>query len=150
MWRSAALAQVRKDKGEGNVEVFGRALAEHAERGGHPLTLARMSIGVYLWARHISDGVLVGAPWLPKAQGIIAGSAFATTELRIVLTESLDRIVEDNPTASLVVHVDDISVSASGGSPLTIRSRAQQAYNQLVELVQGQLGLPFSAVKATI
>jgi len=109
-----------------------------------------MSIGAYRWARHLSDGVLVGSPLRPRAQGIIAGSAFAATELRIMLTECPDQIVEDNPTASLVVHVDDISVSVSGESPLAIISQAQQADNRLVGLVQGRLGLPFSAEKATI
>jgi hypothetical protein len=86
VWRAAVLSQVRKGQGEGTVEILHdiskafdrvplRALAEHAERGGYPLTLACMSIGAYRWARHISDGVLVGAPLRPRAQGIIAGSA---------------------------------------------------------------------------
>ena len=58
VWRAAVLAQVRMGKGEGTVEVLHdiskafdrvpfRAVAEHAERGGYPLTLARVSIGAY-------------------------------------------------------------------------------------------------------
>jgi hypothetical protein len=87
------------------------------------------------------------APWLKLAEVTYKDPA---DQLRIALTQRLDRICEARPSASLVVHVDDISISTAGACTDSCLERLRRADRQLVQEVQEQLGLTFAAEKASV
>ena len=78
---------------------------------GYPLSILRISLASYAWKRFVSlDGILAGSAHARR--GIVAGSQFATSELKCLFLRGLVQVAEDHPNADLDTHVDDFSVIA--------------------------------------
>ena len=86
---------------------------EAARRTGFPLRVVRLCLAIYAGRRVISvDGALTKTFRLGTS--IVAGCAFATTLLRVVLLECLDMGCKLYPQVSFYVYVDDIDIGACG------------------------------------
>ena len=90
-------------------------LVREAAAVGYPLPLLRLALAAYKQPRVIAINGVYSAP-LVAERGITAGSALATSELRVVLLRLLVRVAQRFPEARLNVYVDDMSAEASGTS----------------------------------
>ena len=86
---------------------------QEAYKLGYPLKVLRLSIAVYKLARVIRiSGTVSHGVWAWR--GITAGSAFATTEMRIVLINVVDRAMQLYPRVNPVLFVDDLAAEMTG------------------------------------
>ena len=89
-------------------------LVTEAMRLGYSLWLLKLSIAAYRAERVIRiDGVF--SKTLQPQRSLTAGSGFATTEMRIIMINIVDRTRTIAPYASPKLYVDDLSVEVSGG-----------------------------------
>ena len=89
-----------------------RDLVRAAKEVGFSLKVLRMSLAAYRTARTVGvDGVY--SQQVTATRGITAGSGMATSELRVLLTETIFAIRKAWPV-KLKLYVDDLTISASG------------------------------------
>ncbi len=111
---------------------------------GYSITILRLSISSYLMPRTIRiDGVC--SRIVRAMRGIIAGSVYATTELRVLIVRALDRTCKAVPRAPLTAYVDDVSVEASG-TERTVTEDLTTATEMIITLFR-PLGLLPSTTK---
>ena len=89
-----------------------RELAQAAKKHGFSLKVLRLSLAVYRIARSIGIEEVYSTT-VTANRGITAGSGFATTELRVLLTDLLFDLRKLWPT-SLKLYVDDLTIAAKG------------------------------------
>jgi ribonuclease HI len=99
------------------VKAFERVgwarLAAEGQVHGYPLVLLRASIATYKFNRLVTvAGVFARA--ILATRGIVAGSASATTELRLALLTIFDQSVARNPDTLHYVMVDDSRLQVAG------------------------------------
>ena len=83
-----------------------------AIKHGYPLYLLRLSLAAYRLPRTVGiEGVY--SRTVVACCGIVAGSGFATCELRVLILDVIDKATQLCPEIRLKVYVDDISVSAA-------------------------------------
>lgn len=88
-------------------------VAEAAATRGYPLRVLRLSLNKYRMARTIViDGVC--SRTVTAAQGITAGSGFASEELCCLLLYVMDELEEQLPSAVGSLDVDDATLEAEG------------------------------------
>ena len=87
-----------------------------ARKHGYPLKLLRLSLAAYRLQRSIGiEGKY--SRCITATRGITAGSGFATSELRLLLTDMLYAVQGRWPEeqgVNVTLYVDDLSVSATG------------------------------------
>ncbi len=82
------------------------------KRWATPLPLLRLSLASYCLPRVLAaDGAFSAA--VHAERGIAAGSALATTELRVLLIRLLDGVRKEYPQLNLSAYVDDIAIDAT-------------------------------------
>ena len=87
-------------------------------------------MGAYRLTRVIGiDGCYSGS--ITATQGITAGSGFATTELRVLLTELIYQVKRAWPV-SLKLYVDDLTIAAHG-QPRQAADAVAQATNLAID-----------------
>ncbi len=87
-------------------------LVSEAEKLGYPLPLLRLSLASYRLPRVLAaDGAFSAAVYAER--GIAAGSALATTELRVLLIRLLDGVRRQYPQLKLSAYVDDIAIDTT-------------------------------------
>ena len=122
-------------------------LIDAAERLGYPTMLLRLSLAAYRFQRAVGiDGVF--GKLAQATRGIIAGSGFATTELRIILTELMQELhAKFAPTVSAKLYVDDLSLAGSGPKRECIATSAM-ALKHAVGYFEDKLGMEVSIKKS--
>ena len=124
MWRTQMRALLDESRGLVSAEVqldlhkafelVNRGkLIEAAAAAGYPCDVLAWGLSMYGWARRIVfRGCVTGAMW--PCRGIAAGSAFATTELWVLLCGAIGRLCRRFPLVVFTVHVDDLAGTSSG------------------------------------
>ena len=128
--------------------VSHQALIDAATKKGYPLLLLKLALDAYRIDRAIGiDGTF--SQRLKATQGITAGSALATTELKLLL---LDVIAEVNTNfggdLGVTLYVDDLTISARG-STACVTSTLARATDQVVAHFQ-RLGMIVSQKKSVV
>ena len=83
---------------------------------GYPLRLLRLALRAYRWPRRITDGVTFADPAHTTTRGVIAGSAFAISELRDLVHCDILEVLATVSRLVLTLYVDDASAGAEGGT----------------------------------
>ncbi len=79
---------------------------------GYPMHMARISMQSYAWPRFILGPYDYCGATVVGPRGIAAGSAFATTELKVYLFKLAKAIqLASGPTTCISIFVDDFSIS---------------------------------------
>ena len=80
---------------------------------GYPLWLLRLSLATYKMKRVVRVRKIVsGLIW--AFRGMTAGSGFATTEMRVVMINLVEKALQAHPSVSPTVFVDDLAVEPVG------------------------------------
>ena len=107
-WRQAARAEIAAASGEKYAQILldlvkaferipYRVLLREASRLGYPLRLLRLAIATYKLPRVIRVGNAVSdLVW--AVRGIVAGSGLATSEMRLVMIDIVDKAQEGHKT----------------------------------------------------
>jgi hypothetical protein len=114
-------------------------LIDAAERLGYPTKLLRLSLAAYRFQGAVGvEGVF--GKLVQATRGITAGSGFATTELRVILTElMLELKAKFAPIVSAKLYVDDLSIAGSGPRRECIATSAM-ALKHAVDRFENKLG----------
>ena len=142
VWRKSVLAEIAVSK----REVFATLLADlrkcydhisHsvlAARGGgcgFPIAILRLSLLTYSWSRRLQlQGAFSRVIW--PSRSIIAGSCFATYQLKVALRSIIWKVMQAHPSASIGFFVDDASVSASGSTSFGVANTVAGASADLL------------------
>ena len=121
-----------------------RQLVQAVREHGFNLIVLRLSLAAYKFARTIGVDGVFSEPVVAN-RGITVFSGFATTELRVLLTDlmfSLKKVWN----VELKLYVDDLTIAASG-RPKTVIDTVAAATNDAVDYFQ-RLGLQVSARKS--
>eukprot|EP00973_Karenia_brevis_P025095 3460116-Karenia_brevis.AAC.1 len=94
-----------------------RWLAAQGIKYSYPMTVLRLSIAAYRLGRCIIINGLCSTIVVPT-RGITAGAVHATIELRLLLIEWLDNLVQRHMHIVLTVYVDDTTLEATGSKQL--------------------------------
>ena len=113
----------------------------------YPLALLKMSLEAYRLQRTV--GICGKYSRLIHAtRGITAGSAFATTELRVLLTRLVRRTLESwHCTLRITLYVDDLTLSARGDRSAVVETLGA-ATDFVVNGLQNELGFIVSTKKS--
>ena len=95
-------------------------LVREAHARGYPLALLRLSLAGYRIARIVGVGGIFSRPILPM-RGIVAGSGFATRELRALVIGVFDKVMTACPWTRLTVYVDDATLACTGTERTVIK-----------------------------
>ena len=80
---------------------------------GYPLWLLRLSIATYKMSRVLRvRKVVSGLVW--AFRGMTAGSGFATTEMRVVMINLVERALQAHPSVTPTIFVDDLAAESAG------------------------------------
>ena len=118
VWRHAFRAEVSNAKGDNFCAVLADIekcyeyvrhsdLILQARKRHYPLAILRLSIWAYRSARRLQLHGIISDP-IFATQGIIAGSSFATFELKLVMIDAGNRHVAQYPNVPLSIYVDDL------------------------------------------
>ena len=121
-----------------------RELALAAKRHGFSLKVLRLSLAAYRIARTLGIEEVYSGTVVANC-GITAGSGFATTELRILLTDLLHDLRRLWP-APLKLYVDDLTIAAKG-EPARVAEVLSHATDYAVDAFT-KLGLKVSKSKS--
>ena len=80
---------------------------------GYPLWLLRLSIATYKMSRVLRvRKVVSGLVW--AVRGMTAGSGFATTEMRVVMINLVEKALQAHPSVTPTVFVDNLAAQSAG------------------------------------
>ena len=82
-------------------------LLRRAERSGFPMALARLAVRLYSAPRYLATDGHVADPVRPNI-GVLLGCGWAMTLVRVYYREPLTEVLEQHPTVTLSVTVDDL------------------------------------------
>ncbi len=130
-WRQAARAELAAATGVEYaqtlldlVKAFERVphdvLVREALRLNFPLRILRLSLAAYRLARVLKVGEAFSS-LIWAVRGITAGSALATSEMRLFLINVLDRAVALYPMTKVTAYVDDVSSEVAATRRLILR-----------------------------
>lgn len=110
--------------------VCHKLLVDEARGNDYSLCVVRLSLAAYKIARAIGVGGVYSA-LVFALRGITAGSGFATTELRVLLTRVAFEISR-TPSMGLKVYVDDMTLSSTDRYPHRLAWRMAITLDKLV------------------
>ena len=117
--RSAAYGMTLIDLVKAFDRVPWHVVVREARRLGYSLWILRLSIAAYRADRVLRVCGVFSQPITPQ-RSLTAGSAFATTEMRLVLINIVDAAMQAAPIVRPTLYVDDLSVEASGGQRVVV------------------------------
>ncbi len=124
-------------------------LANEAAHLGFPLQVLRGSLGMYANPRLVALNGRVAKQIHPR-RGVIAGCAFATTYVKVLMTRALDRAMAGMPEGVVLdAYIDDLALSATGTSKQVVE-KLEKAHQILREAVQHELGCNFAHGKTAV
>ncbi len=124
-------------------------LAHEAAHLGFPVQVLRGSFGMYANPRLVSLNGKVARQVHPR-RGVIAGCAFATTYVKVLMTRALDRAMAKMPEGVVLdAYIDDLAISAVGTSRQVV-DKLEKAHQILREAVQHELGCSFAQGKTAV
>ena len=117
-------------------ELVDRGLLVAAARdAGYPCDVLAWGLATYSWRRRLVFRGCV-TPELWPTRGIAAGSAFATTELWVLLCASLGRLTRRFPLARFCLHVDDLTATAEGAADEEVAEQLAQVVAEIKKEVE--------------
>ena len=126
-------------------QVLVRAARNHR----YPLALLRLTLAVYAADRHIVYEGLASAS-MQASRGIVAGSAMATSELKLVLIDVVRQHNVLHPGIFLRILVDDISLDLDNAHLYDLVDQLSDAASTLAHQVENRIGLPIARDKSAI
>ena len=94
---------------------------------------------MYGWTRRLVYNKMVSGP-LEASRGIVAGSAYATMELWLMLAPTIGRLVRRYAEVVWCVHVDDISGTLSGRQPEKVAVELGKVFKDTKEGIEQECG----------
>ena len=129
-------------------ELVRRGLLVQAARDAvHPCDVLAWGLSMYSWARRLSLRGCVSAAVFPR-RGIAAGSAFATSELWLLLSASLGRLTRAFPDVVFCIHVDDLSCTACGRSVRDLAAELGAIYAAAKHEIENVCDMKIAPAKA--
>ena len=125
-------------------------MAAAASENGYSLLLLRLLLAAYRLLRSVGmDGVF--SRRVQAVRGIMAGSGFATTELRVLLQGVKEQVQMRwrSGLVNLKLHVDDLTIAVSGAASIAIKLLAA-VVDFVVRILQDKLLLEVPAKKSVI
>jgi hypothetical protein len=125
-------------------------LCQAAKEKGYNLVILRLSLAAYRLCRAVGiDGVF--SRGIRAVRGITAGSGFATSELRLLLQDVVERVQHNwSPSAvNLKLYVDDLTVAVSGMPGRAARLLAV-VVDFVVHILETEKRLEVSAKKSKV
>ena len=140
-------AQVLLDLVKAFERIPYRVLRREADNLGYPLRLLKLAIATYKLPRVIRVGNAVSdLVW--AVRGIVAGSGLATTEMRLVMIDIVDKALIVHPHVTPTLFVDDLSNERSGDRP-TIAHELGGFTNIVIARIKAD-GMEVSTTKSLI
>ena len=112
-------------------------LYEAAVRYGYPLAILRLTISTYRAKRVIQHHGIVTEGVCPS-QGIVAGCAFATFELKLLLLSACARHVSRWPSVRLSIFVDNLSLDTTSEFKSEVVEDSLAAAGDLTNFLEDQ------------
>ncbi len=124
-------------------------LATEAAHLGFPVQLLRGSVGMYANPRLVALNGRVARQVHPR-RGVIAGCAFATTYVKVLMTRALDRAMANMPAGVMLdAYIDDLALSVVG-SRAQVVDKLAKAHDVLRAAIQHELGCSFAQEKTAV
>ena len=117
--RSAAYGMTLIDLVKAFDRVPWHVVVREARRLGYSLWILRLSIAAYRADRVLRVCGVYSQPITPQ-RSLTAGSAFATTEMRLVMIHIVDAALQVAPIVCPTLYVDDLSAEAAGGERVVV------------------------------
>ena len=157
VWRASSRSALSRASSQVSVEFQGdlrqayekvnhSILWDSAGVAGYPLAILRVSIGAYRSPRIPTMCNIASAPCIPL-KGIVAGSSFATCELKLFLRDGLRSIVYHHPQVDFNVHVDDIVLANTSSSSAKAVEELHGALSICIRVILHDLELEFAPDK---
>ena len=112
-------------------------LLKAAMDAGYPCDVLAWGLSMYGWRTRLVFRKCVTAEMFPM-RGIAAGSAFATTELWLLLAGSLGRLTRRFPLVVFCLHVDDLSATDKNEDPSELANSLAEVHAAAREELQHQ------------
>ena len=122
-------------------------LVREAHARGYPLLLLRLSLAAYRIARVVGVGGIFSRLIYPT-RGIVAGSGFATRELRALVIGVFDRVTAACVEIRLTVYVDDATIECTGTERTVVEGMADAIERTCKALVD--VGFTMSSSKNVV
>ena len=124
-------------------------LVKAARASGYPIVIIRLSLAAYRLLRSVGiDGVY--SRLIKATRGITAGSGFATTELKVLLQDTMEML---HSRWALVItiklFVDDLTISTCGLPQVAVH-RMTQVLNFVIRRLEDDLLMEVSSTKSKV
>ena len=116
---------------------------------GYPLALLRMSIRSYRAPRLLSVDSLVSQP-MRASRSIVAGSAFATFELKLYMLPIVKRFCDNYVNIGINIQIDDIAIDYVGDIKNQVKPILVEAALDLASDFEVLLRLPIARPKGAV
>ena len=124
-------------------------LVHAAYKHDYPLAILRLSLASYRAPRRILLNGLASRN-ISANCGIIAGNTFATTELRLLLLDTVSQHICDHPSIRLNIVVDDLSLDHTGPDSLSVAKPLIEAAQDLSHSLQDCTDLTIAKNKTAV
>ena len=124
-------------------------LIEAANKHGYPTGILRLTLASYRASRRILLNGLVSRHIYPNA-GIIAGAFSATTELRLILLDTIKDHIRSFPKVHLNVYIDDLAFDTTQDDKHDMVEELQSAGENLAANLYQLAGLPIAQSKCAV
>ena len=151
LWRTQLRALIDSEEGEHAAEfmldlqkafelVRRGLLVSAAKDSGYPCDVLAWGMSMYDWKRRLSLRGCASKAVFARI-GIAAGSAFATSELWLLLASSLGRLTRAFPLCRWCLHVDDLSCMLRGRSANEIAEVLGKVYGLTKRELEEKCGM---------
>lgn len=106
----------------------------------YPLHILRLAVKSYEWERHVTHSGLLHHGVSPT-RGIIAGFAFATTDLKVCMYTAVMGLIYRHPEVDLDVYIDGATLEAHQDTVEGLAHVLGEAANDFRETMRNELGL---------
>ncbi len=126
-----------------------QALVDAARKRGYNIAVLQLSLSAYTLPRTVGiDGVY--SELLVATRGIVAGSGFATSELRLLMMDVITPVLERwGDAVDLTLYVDDLTVATSG-DPAEAARRCAAVVDMITHKLEKDLELVVSTKKSVV
>ena len=160
VWRQAVRAEAGVESGQEACAVLwdlksffdsidhGLLLAR-AHQLGFPKALVAMALASYVAPRVLQVREGLAPPVYPR-RGVLAGCCFAKALVTVYYLPPIDAFISRNPSVSLDIYIDDLTLSSVSGSAPKLEQHIVAAALDLADVVEAELRCTIALSKAAV